>query len=295
MKYIDNHIHGYLGINFNYANYDEMKLVLKELFKKDIRGICPTLVGETPQNIIRQLALFKKIKEEQQKNPEDETLLLGAHLEGTFLSKDKSGIQDARTFLEPNIENFKKVTSDYEDIVKIVTLAPENNVDLIEYLNEKNIKTQAGHTIGKDLKGCCGATHLFNAMNPIHHREKSVALESLIKDDVFVEIIADLIHLCEDILKLCLKIKPKDKIILISDCLPGAGSEKEFIFCNKMINAKGKDETGTLAGSMKTLDEICKNLIFKNILSREDVNQMAFLNQIKYLNLKTSEVDILNR
>ena len=49
--YIDNHIHGSFGINFNYANYDEIKYVLKELFKKNIRGICPTLVGETPENM----------------------------------------------------------------------------------------------------------------------------------------------------------------------------------------------------------------------------------------------------
>ena len=67
------------------------------------------------------------------------------------------------------------------------------------------------------------------------------------------------------------------------------------IFCNKKINKDGKDEFGTLAGSNKTLDEICSNLIEKEILSKEDIDQMGFKNQIKYLNLTKYEIDILNR
>ncbi len=293
--YIDNHIHGSFGINFNYANYDEIKYVLKELFKKNIRGICPTLVGETPENIQKQLFLFQKIQKEQLKNINKETYLIGAHLEGTFLSKEKAGIQDKTTFLEPNIENFKKISGDFENIIKIVTIAPENDIDLINYLNEKNIKTQAGHTIGQHIKNCKATTHHFNAMNPIHHRNSSICLEGLIKNEIYCEIIADLIHISEDALKLCFKIKPKNKILLISDSLPSSNSKKDIIFCNKKINKDGKDEKGTLAGSNKTLDEICKNLIKKNILTEKEIRQMAFNNQIKYLNLKNREIDILNQ
>ena len=62
--YIDNHIHGSFGINFNYATYNEMKFVLKELYKRNIKGICPTLVGETPKNLQKQLSLFKQIQKE---------------------------------------------------------------------------------------------------------------------------------------------------------------------------------------------------------------------------------------
>ena len=293
--YIDNHIHGSFGINFNYADYEDMKFVLKKLYKRNIRGICPTLVGESIKNIQRQLLLFQQIQKEQREKLTDEAYVIGVHLEGTFLSPEKAGIQDKNTFLIPSVENFKKLIGEYEDIIKIVTIAPENDIDLIDYLNEKNIKTQAGHTVGDNLKGCRATTHHFNAMNPIHHRNSSIALEGLVSDDVYCEIIADLIHLSENILKLCFKVKPKDKILLVSDSLPSSNSKKDIIFCNKKINSKGKDENGTLAGSNKTLDEICENLYKKNILSKDEIKQLAFYNQIKYLNLKSSEIDILNR
>ena len=293
--YIDNHIHGSFGINFNYADYEDMRFVLRELYKKNIRGICPRLVGESIKNIQRQLLLFQQIQKEQKEKLLDEAYIIGVHLEGTFLSPKKAGIQDKNTFLVPSVDNFKKLVGEYEDIIKIVTIAPENDVDLIDYLNERNIKTQAGHTIGNSLKGCCATTHHFNAMNPIHHRESSIALEGLVFDNVYCEIIADLIHLSENILKLCFKVKPKDKILLVSDSLPSSNSKKNIIFCNKKINSQGKDENGTLAGSNKTLDEICKNLNKRNILSKDEIKQLAFYNQIKYLNLKSSEIDILNR
>ncbi len=291
--FIDNHIHGSFGINFNYANYDEIKYVLKELYKLNIRGICPTLVGDTKENILKQLSCFKKIKEEQLKNKDKEAFVIGVHLEGSFLSPNKSGIQDKSVFLKPNIENFKALTGDFEDVVKIVTIAPEEDAGLIDYLNDKNILTQAGHTAGEKIKNCKATTHHFNAMNPIHHRNPSVTLEGLIRDDIYIEIIADLIHLSEDIIKLILKTKDKNKILLVSDSLPSSNSNQDIIFCGKKIDKFGKDSTGTLAGSNQTLNFICNNLLEKNILTAEDINLMAFNNQTDYLKLKKDEIDIL--
>ena len=295
LKFIDNHTHGAFGVNFNYANYDEIKTVLKNLYKRNIKGICPTLVGESNENMQKQLALFNKIKQEQLKQIKDETFIIGVHLEGSFLSKEKSGIQDKKVFKIPSITNFKELVGKYEKIIKIVTIAPENDIDLIDYLNKKNIVTQAGHSISESLKNCKGTTHHFNAMNPIHHRTPSITLEALINDNIYCELIADLIHTNLDIVKLILKTKPKDKIILISDSLPISHFDKEIIFCNKKIFPQGKDENGTLAGSIKTLDEICHNLIKEKIITKKEIKKMAFENQIKYLNLTDSEVDILNQ
>ena len=294
LKFIDNHTHGAFGINFNYGNYDEIKTVLKKLYRLNIKGICPTLVGESNENIQKQLSIFEKIKNEQLKTPNNETFIIGIHLEGSFLSKEKSGIQDKNVFKTPTITNFKELVGKYEKIIKIVTIAPENDIDLIDYLNQNNIITQAGHSVGKTLKNCKGTTHHFNAMNPIHHRNPSITLEGLINDNIYCEIIADLIHTNIDIIKLILKTKPKDKILLISDSLPIAHFDNEIIFCNKKIYPNGKDENNTLAGSIKTLDEICHNLIKQNVLTKKDIKKMAFENQIKYLNLTDSEIDILN-
>lgn len=295
LRFIDNHTHGAYGINFNYSSYDETKFLIKELFKRNIYGICPTLVGESKENIQKQLSIFKKIKDEQLASIKDEAFILGVHLEGSFLSKNKCGIQDINTFKTPSIKDFKELVGSFEDIIKIVTIAPEEDIDLIDYLNDKGIITQAGHTIGDDLKASYGTTHHFNAMNPLHHRNPSIALQGLIKDEIYCEIIADLIHNSKEMLELFFRVKPKDKVILISDSLPCSHFNQDIIFCNKKINSKGLDEKGVLAGSIKTLDEICYNLIEKNILKTEDIKAMAFENQIRYLNLKNREIDILNR
>ena len=293
LYFIDNHTHGAYGINFNYATYDEMKFLLSEHYKKGIIGICPTLVGESDENILKQLKLFKEIKQEQILNPKKESFIIGTHLEGTFLSPKSPGIQDVKTFKKPNIENYKNLVQNFQDIIKIVTIAPEEDDGLIDYLNNNNVLTQAGHTKGTDLKKCIGTTHHFNAMPSIHHRNQSIALNGLITD-CYIEIIADLIHLSKDILDLIFKVKSKDKILLISDSLPCAHINKDIIFCNKKINPKGLDEKGTLAGSNKTLDEICINLIEQNILSCSDINKMAYMNQIKYLKLNKDEITRLN-
>jgi len=293
-RLIDNHIHGSFGINFNNANYDEVKYVLAELYKRNIKGICPTLVGDSDDKIYNQLKIFKKIKNEQLESCNSEALILGVHLEGTFLSPNKSGIQNPDVFKMATIENFKNLVKDMENVIKIVTVAPEIDVDLIDYLNQNAIIAQAGHSASTDLKKCKGVTHLFNAMNQIHHRNSSIALKALINDEVYVEIIPDLVHLSTDILKLILKTKPKNKILLISDSLPSSNYDKEIIFCDKKIT-NGKDEMGTLAGSNMTLDTIVKNLVKKEILTKDDIDQMGFKNQIEYLNLNEKEIDILNR
>lgn len=294
-RLIDNHIHGSFGINFNNAGYDEIKFVLSELFKRNIKGVCPTLVGDSDEKIYNQLKIFKQIRLEQMNEINSEALILGIHLEGTFLNPQKSGIQDNKVFKKLTIENFKNLVRDCEDIIKIVTLAPELDIDLIDYLKKENIKVQAGHTLSESLRKCSAITHIFNATPQIHHRNSSITLEALVDDEVYCEIIPDLIHSSTNMLKLFFKVKPKDKVLLISDSLPSSNYNSDIIFCNKKINKNGKDEFGTLAGSNKTLDEICTNLIENKILTKEDIDQMGFKNQIGYLNLSKYEIDILNR
>lgn len=295
LKYIDIHTHGAYGVDFNNALYNEIKALLKELYKKNIVAICPTLVGDSTENIKRQLRIFREIKNKQIVKKEDETFLIGVHLEGSFLSPSKPGIQDKNNFLKPTVENFKNLVGEYEDIIKIVTIAPEEDVDLIEYLNNKNIITQAGHSNSETTGACIGVTHLFNAMPQIHHRNKSIVLEALCDNEKYCEIIADLKHISKEALSLVLKMKSKDKILLVSDSLPVANYDKDIIFCNKKIYKNAKDKNGILAGSNQTLDEICENLIEKEILSKDEVLKMAYFNQIEYLKLSNDEIDVLKQ
>ena len=286
---IEQHFHGAYGVDFSKATVDEVLLLTRKLKKDGISGIFPTLVTDTVENTKKQIGV---IKEAAKKQNGDGAKILGIHLEGIFLNPKKKGIHNPMLFLEPSIENFKRIADDF---IKIVTLAPElckkaakGGENLIAYLSNKGVKVQAGHCVGGDLTGCSGATHLFNAMSGISHRGKSTALSALVNDNIYTEVIADGVHVSDDALKLIFRTKPIDKIILVSDCLPCTGSAlKEFEFAGSKIFYDGKKATsadGTLAGSTTLLPQIIERLLKKKIINEAQAKQLI-KNTYAYHNL----------
>ena len=262
---IEQHFHGAYGIDFNKATIGDVLDLAFEIKKEGVGAIFPTLVTDSAKNIKRQIKVIKDAAGKQK----DGAKILGVHLEGIFINPEKKGIHNPKHFLEPTVENYKKVEDDF---IKIVTLAPELCRDnLIPYLTSKGIKVQAGHCVGGNLSGCDGVTHTFNAMSGISHRGESTALSALINDKIYAEIIADGVHVSDDALKLLFKSKPSDKIILISDSLPCTNSSiKEFVFADEKIYFDGKRATsaqGTLAGSTKLLPDIIKILGKKGLFN----------------------------
>lgn len=249
---LEQHIHGAFGIDFNSCSKDDILYVAEKLYERGIGGFFPTLVTDSVKNVKRQIEIIKAAGQESDK-------ILGIHLEGIFINPEKKGIHNPEHFLALTVENYKLIEDDF---IKIVTLAPELDEGLIEYLRSKNIKVQAGHCTG--WGNVDGVTHTFNAMSGINHRNPSTALSALVNDSVYAEIIADGIHVSDDALKLFLKSKPDDKVLLISDALPITGSNlKETIFADSKIYYDGNRATsadGTIAGSTKLLDEIVERL-----------------------------------
>ena len=249
---LEQHIHGAFGIDFNTCSVEDLLTVAGKLYERGIGAFFPTLVTDSAENITRQIAI---IKEASSYTPR----ILGIHLEGIFINPEKKGIHNPNHFLDLTVENFKLIEDDF---IKIVTLAPELDNGLIEYLRSKGIKVQAGHCIG--WGNVDGVTHTFNAMKGLNHRESSTALSALVEDDIYAEIIADGIHVSDDMLRLFLKSKPDSKVILISDALPITHSDiKETTFADSKIFYDGKKATskdGTIAGSTMLLDEIIERL-----------------------------------
>ena len=258
---LEQHIHGAFGVDFNTARLNEILEVAEKLYERGIVAFFPTLVTDSIDNIKRQIAIIKEASRQNKR-------ILGIHLEGIFINHEKKGIHNPEHFLELTIENYKLIEDDF---IKIVTLAPELDNGLIEYLHSKNIKVQAGHCTG--WGNVDGVTHLFNAMNGINHRTPSTALSALINDAVWTEIIADGIHVSDDALKLVFKSKPSDKIILISDALPITHSDiTETTFADSKIYYDGEKATstdGTIAGSTMFLDEIIDRLKSLNLFKPE--------------------------
>lgn len=252
---LEQHIHGAFGVDFNKAKENEILEAVKKLQEHGIYGVFPTLVTDSVENIKRQVKVIKEAAKTC-------SAIKGIHLEGIFINPDKKGIHNPEHFLELTIENYKLIEDDF---IKIVTLAPELDKGLIDYLIQKGVKVQAGHCCGGELENIDGVTHTFNAMSGISHRGKSTALSALVNDELYTEVIADGVHVSDDALKLLFKSKPDNKVILISDALPITGSDlKETVFADSKIfydGIKATSAEGTIAGSTTLLDGIVKRLI----------------------------------
>lgn len=285
IKTIDIHTHGAFGICFDNASQSDYKEYLKNAYETGIEAICPTLTGDTIEKIYEKLCIIKDVKLSQKKSSK-ETKIIGAHLEGTFLDKNKPGIQNPDVFLDPTKENFKKLVKENEDIVKIVVVGAKDNDNLIKYLKSKDIKVHFGHTAQNNIKGADCITHLFNAMDDISHKKETLSLLGLMNQNIYTELIADTKHVIENVLRLTFKVKDLNKIILISDSIPLAHSDLEYVkFCGKKIYKGGLDDKGTLAGSVMLLPDIVKQLDKLNILPLETAKKLAYDNPINYLKL----------
>ena len=273
---IEQHFHGAYGIDFNTCNSDDIVFLANKLLEHGIGGFFPTLATDSIENIKKQI---ETIKEAARKTPR----VLGIHLEGIFLNPEKKGIHNPKHFLPLTVENYKLIEDEF---IKIVTLAPELDEGLIDYLHSKGVKVQAGHCVG--WGNIDGVTHTFNAMSGINHRNNSTALSTLVNDNIYAEIIADGLHISDDCLKLFFKSKPADKVILISDSLPITHSDKtETEFAGSKIFYDGKKATasdGTIAGSTLLLDDIIKRLIKLNLFKPQFIE-----NVYKYHNIEPTE------
>ncbi|MEF9437647.1 MAG: hypothetical protein L0922_02455 [Candidatus Mariimomonas ferrooxydans] len=188
------------------------------------------------------------------------SLILGIHLEGPFLNPARCGAQNKKSFIKPTGSSLKKLVSGYEDIIKIITVAPElpGALKVIEKCVSLGIKVNMGHsdaTYREALKGkkagASGISHIFNAMKPFHHREPGLIGFGLIDEDIYIEVIADNIHISKTVLPLIFKVKKLDRIILVSDSVKGAKGRKGPIYL----------KPGVIAGSAITLSGAVQNII----------------------------------
>lgn len=181
-----------------------------------------------------------------------ESVIAGVHLEGPFLNPDRCGALDVKAFLKPTVPALRQLITGYEDVIRIITIAPEvqGALKVIEASAARGIKVNMGHSdatyqqaVEGKKAGATGITHLFNAMRPFHHREPGLAGLGLIDEALYVEVIADGVHLHPQTLELIFSRKRLDRIILVSDSVKGR-KKGRGAFCLS---------NGVLAGSAKTL------------------------------------------
>ena len=171
---IDNHIHGGNLFHIHDAEVETMEKWLVDLAQAGVCGVMVTPYGSR-ETIHNGLEITKRVMERQKDGKCGGARLLGAHLEGPFISLKRPGAFVEETILEPSVETYKQIAEGYEDIIKEMTLAPEGEgaKELIGYLSEQGVKVLAGHTdcdYDTALQafdwGVGAVCHTFNAARP---------------------------------------------------------------------------------------------------------------------------------
>ncbi len=282
---IDIHIHGYLGEDTCDAKPEGIKKMAYGVVQNGVTAFLPTTMTVAKNKIIDALDAVRSLKEESK--TWDGAEILGVHAEGPFINPSKKGAQAEENIIAPDadfiIEN--------EDIIKIVTLAPERDKDhaCIKKLAKKSdVLVSMGHTdasfedaMSAIEDGVNHATHLFNAMSALSHRNPGVVGAALASDRVSVELIADTFHINPGLYSIIAKVKG-DKTVLITDCTRAGGMpDGEYDLGGQSIFLKGIEcrlADGTIAGSVLKLNDAVKNVIDHTDIPVYEVFKMASLN-----------------
>jgi N-acetylglucosamine-6-phosphate deacetylase len=197
----------------------------------------------------------------------------GIHLEGPFLSHLKRGVHPPEHLLAPDIAVFDRLFEAAEGQIRLMTLAPEltGAVELAAHATERGVRVSVGHSNATSTEtraviraGAVSATHTFNAMRPLDHREPGILGTVLAEDALFAELICDGIHVAPEMVKLWWRAKGAERAILVTDAMSAAGMPDG---CYRLGGfevqvADGRATVnGVLAGSVLTLDRALSNFI----------------------------------
>jgi N-acetylglucosamine-6-phosphate deacetylase len=211
--------------------------------------------------------------------------IAGVNLEGPFLNPSLCGSLNAMALIDPTDGNFDELTDGFEDIIKIMTIAPELSgaTRIIRKTADKGIIVSMGHSNASYSEaeaghgaGARGITHLFNAMRPYHHREPGIAGYGLLNRDIYVEVIADPFHLHPATIELIFRTKNHDHIIIVSDSI------RESVQSNFKSGLRAiTDGHGKLLGGALPVTEVAASL--SDTYGEQTVMDCISLNPERYL------------
>lgn len=301
--FIDIHTHGRGGYQVMDSTFESLNAISKASLQTGVTSFLVSTVTMPVESISHAIENVVKNKEKV-----EGAQILGVHMEGPFFSKVYKGAQPEEYMIHPTIQNFVSIVNNNEDIVKKVSLAPEleGATELIPYLFEKGIIVSLGHTNATyqeaqraiDL-GATSATHTYNAMTPLTHREVGVTGTVMINQNVYAELVLDGIHVSYPAAKILLKTKGKDKVVLITDSVETAGLP-DGIYESSMGTVRINNHqvrllNGTLAGSQADMNQCVKNVYQHLGLTLNEAVSLASYNPAKSLGIdKMGEIKVGN-
>ncbi len=265
---VDIHSHGAVGHDFCDASVEGLKEILKYEKSIGVTSYCPTSMTLSKDML---LDIFKTAADI---TPEPSyASIAGINMEGPFISDSKKGAQNGKYISKPDIALFSECNKASNGLIKLITLAPEEEgaLEFIEACKDK-VTISVGHTAAtfdesdKTFKaGACHVTHLCNGMPPFNHREPGVFGAAVENPNVVVELICDGIHIHPAMIRTIFKLFSSKRVAIISDSMEATGMpDGDYELGKQHVIKKGSLATledGTIAGSATNLFDGLKHAI----------------------------------
>jgi N-acetylglucosamine-6-phosphate deacetylase len=297
--FIDLHVHGAMGRDTMEASVEALAQIAKFHATGGTTAITPTVMTDSRERIGAALDAVQQAMGHDFGGAQ----ILGAHIEGPYVSHERCGAQPAQHVRGPDPSEYT-AWLDRDGLVTQMTLAPElpGAMELIDALLERELLPSGGHTNATHEqtraaveRGLCQATHLFNCMSSMAKSgawRVPGALETFLADErVMVELIADGKHVHPELMRMAIKAKGVDKVCLVTDATAGAGLNEGSEFQVGGTRGVVRDGVGMtadgmgLVGSVSTMIAMVKNVVELAGMSLVDAVRMASLNSARTLSL----------
>jgi N-acetylglucosamine-6-phosphate deacetylase len=268
--FIDLHVHGGGGAQCNSADAQDIQQVARFHAQHGTTSLLATTVAAPIDELVPAVRAIRGAAVAPAPGAAE---VLGAHLEGPFLSPRWPGAMDSAHFLAPDRAILDRLLADGG--VRIVTLAPElpGAMDLVRALAQANALASLGHTDASYAQvaeavaaGARSVTHAFNAMRPLHHRRPGVLGAALDIEALACEVICDGVHVDPAVVRLLQRAKGAARTLLVTDAIEAAGlPDGEYHLGQRPISVRGGRATlpgsETIAGSTLTMDRALRNVV----------------------------------
>ena len=290
--FIDTHVHGSGGDDVMVHGAAGIRRAAKAMLRYGTTAWLPTTIAA------RHVDLMKAVEDTlaAEQNPEPAAEILGLHIEGPYINRKFKGAQPEEGIRDPNFDECNELIEAGKGRIRIMTLAPElpGGLELIRFLKSKGVTPSLGHSeadydtaLAGIEAGATRATHLYNAMSGLHHRQPGLAAACLNEPGICAEIILDGVHVNPQMVRIAMRAKGRDGIVLITDAAAAQGCpDGIYSLGEHQIQVRGNLCTlmdgVTIAGSVLTMNRAVMNAVGFRAMSLIDAAYSASLMPAKF-------------
>ena len=266
--FVDMHVHGGGGASFTEGTSDQARRAAAFHRGQGSTTMLASLVTAPISELEARAGLLAGLA--------DDGVIAGLHLEGPFLSPARRGAQDPRYMIAPDVTLFQRLNAAARGHLRVITVAPElpGALAVIHAATRAGVTVAVGHTdataevtMAAIDAGAAHATHLFNGMRPLHHREPGAVGALLDRDEVTCEVIADGVHLDDIAVRLTARAAGPGRLVLVSDAMAAAGMpDGSYQLGSQRVSVAGGvarllEDRAAIAGSTATLADVVRHAI----------------------------------